>query len=291
MTYHPHSLSLQPFLPLFLSLPSLFLYSSLTLTLFPSLILPLSPDISSQNIGIHFAWIGAFVIFSQWEFFISPLLKTCCKPKTDGEDGGGGNEVRRAIRYHLFADRAERAAGQREERRNSLRLSITGGQMEAMEGMGATGMEEGVGAMNATTYDTQLGESQDVPTNDNRGGVLSVLPRIADDNVPVTGAGSLSLPIRRTISESQHSLSLTDEDDNVLDAVLEGPPLADIVSAETCSIFDEKMKPLLAAIPRKFLGLEIVMSIFFFVLLLITYGNTINPSQFYGNINVAILNR
>ena len=158
--------------------------------------------------------------------------------------------------------------------------------MEAMEGM-----EAGVGGMNATTYDTQLGESQDVPTNDNRGGVLSVLPRIADDNVPVTGAGSLSLPIRRTISESQHSLSLTDEDDNVLDAVLEGPPLADIVSAETCSIFDEKMKPLLAAIPRKFLGLEIVMSIFFFVLLLITYGNTINPSQFYGNINVAILNR
>ena len=101
---------------------------------------------------------------------------------------------------------------------------------------------------------------------------------------------------RRSIALAKDSLILMNEDDeeedeNVLDAVLEGPPLADIISADTVSIFDEKMKPLLAAIPRKFIGLEIVMSIFFFVLLLITYGNTVNPSQYYGNINVAILNR
>ena len=251
-------------------------------------------------------------------------LKNCCKAKTTTEGFGGGNEVRRAIRYQLFVGRADVEAGAREERRNSLRNSLTAGQMEGILGValaGTAGLEEGVGGMDGdgTRFDSphsggaSMGLPDDGPSNasyldgNNKGGgggggVLSVIPTVADaddhnhstvDIHPMGGGtGALWLREQRSLSGSRDSLDLdTNEDENVLDLVLEGPPLADIVSAETCSIFDEKMKPLLAAIPRKFIGLEIVMSIFFFVLLLITYGNTVNPSQYYGNINVAILNR
>ena len=41
---------------------------------------------------------------------------------------------------------------------------------------------------------------------------------------------------------------------------------------------------------KKAIGLEIFLSLFAFVLLLITYGNSMRPSDYYANINVAVIN-
>ena len=82
---------------------------------------------------------------------------------------------------------------------------------------------------------------------------------------------------------------MSHDDMNVIDALVE-PPLADVVSAADVSLFDPSMRPVLAGLRKKAIGLEIILSLFAFVLLLITYGNSMRPSDYYANVNVAVIN-
>lgn len=60
--------------------------------------------------------------------------------------------------------------------------------------------------------------------------------------------------------------------------------------APTISIFDPSIQNEFSTFRKTAVGLTIFLSIFFFILLLITYGNGWNPGQYYSDIEIGILN-
>ena len=77
---------------------------------------------------------------------------------------------------------------------------------------------------------------------------------------------------------------------NIIDDLVEGPPLEEIISTEVVSLFHPTMKPIFKGFVRKAIGLEIALSIFFFILLLVTYGVAVDPSYYHDRVGIAILN-
>ena len=59
---------------------------------------------------------------------------------------------------------------------------------------------------------------------------------------------------------------------------------------ENISIFDPSIRGDLNLYVKKAIGLEVFLSIVFLVLLLLTYGNTWDPTDKYSNIKIAVLN-